>query len=228
MSINAQNIKNVYQCDGVTRNWAFTFVVDNPEHIALYKISSNGVMEKITQNYYKDMDNKIVIYPTIESGLSPLPNGYQIVLIRETPLTQETDYDHFGHIDLTLLEESLDKLTKISQELNEKINRALLFYPNRNNIPSAEEYVNDLEELRNQCSSYAQQSQQYANLCFQAKAQCEFYYNYINAVYNSIQDMSGTLANRPEAPSTDVFYWATDVEQYYRYSTKAGKWFLIG
>lgn len=44
----------------------------------------------------------------------------------------------------------------------------------------------------------------------------------------AIAETSGALAARPAAPATCQQYWATDVEQLFKYSVAAGRWFMIG
>lgn len=44
----------------------------------------------------------------------------------------------------------------------------------------------------------------------------------------TVSETSGPIANRPAAPANAAQYWATDMEQLFKYSPAAGRWFLIG
>lgn len=48
------------------------------------------------------------------------------------------------------------------------------------------------------------------------------------AAVAALAEQSGTLAARPAAPADAVQYYATDVDQLFRYSPAAAKWYLIG
>lgn len=243
MSVSGQSVKNVYECDGVNREWGYTFELMDINHLSIYYIDNNSNLIKVENSYSIDTNNKIVTYPTVESGLAPLPSGYKLILIRETPLTQETDYDSTFSLNLKSLEDSLDKLTYIVQELKEKTDRAIVYNPT-NDKPEidVDKFTKELNSLkadikayRDEALNYSQQSGNYYlqvlniyNQCNDILTQCQNILAQFLSMYGSITDKSGTLANRPQDPSYDVFYWATDIQQYFRYSTKAKKWFLIG
>lgn len=48
------------------------------------------------------------------------------------------------------------------------------------------------------------------------------------AAVAALAEQTGTLAARPAAPASAIQYYASDVDQLFRYSPAAAKWYLIG
>lgn len=58
---------------------------------------------------------------------APLPLGTLLIIRRKTPKTQTLDLLYGGSLDLENLEETVDKIVRITQELGEQTDRAFLF-----------------------------------------------------------------------------------------------------
>ena len=114
--ITGQTTSNTYQGDGSNRVWNISFEFTDASQI---KFKVNGT--EITTNYALNTVSKTLTYPTVESELDPLTSADEIIIYRETPITQDIDFTNGGPLNAEMIEESLDKLTEICQELNKKI-----------------------------------------------------------------------------------------------------------
>ncbi len=127
MSITSSICKHTYQADGQTRNWEFEFKALAAQDVAVYVTSADGTETLITTGYEVNLQNQSVVYPTLASGLSPLPSGSKITLLRTTPLTQEMTLTQQGVLDANALEQAYDKLTLQVQELAEQAARSIKY-----------------------------------------------------------------------------------------------------
>lgn len=104
--------KVVYSGDGTTKQFQVTFpFTDNDELQLFLQTISTGEKDEISTNW--SYDNGYITYPV--TGLA-IPDTKQIIIQRNTPITQEKDHDVrlFTSEDV---EGMADKLTRIAQEL---------------------------------------------------------------------------------------------------------------
>lgn len=111
----------VYQCDGVNKKWIWPYDFYNIEDIALIMVDADGTESLQTGNIDYDKENKILTYP---ADGDPLDNTHKIILERRTPITQDTDLP--DEYPFQNIEHMTDRVTLILQEMQEKMNRALL------------------------------------------------------------------------------------------------------
>lgn len=111
----------VYQCDGVNKKWIWPYDFYMIEDIALIMVDADGTESVQTGNIDYDKENKTLTYPT--DG-DPLDNTHKIILERRTPIKQDTDLP--DEYPFQNIEHMTDKVTLILQEMQEKMNRALL------------------------------------------------------------------------------------------------------
>lgn len=111
----------VYQCDGANKKWVWPYDFNKVEDIALIIVDANGTESVQTGNIDYDKENKILTYPV--DG-DPLDNTHKIILERRTPIEQDTDLP--DEYPFQNIEHMTDKVTLILQEMQEKMNRALL------------------------------------------------------------------------------------------------------
>ena len=111
----------VYQCDGANKKWIWPYDFNNVEDIALIIVDANGTESVQIGNIDYDKENKVLTYPT--DG-DPLNSAYKIILERRTPIKQDTDLP--DEYPFQNIEHMTDKVTLILQEMQEKMNRALL------------------------------------------------------------------------------------------------------
>ena len=117
-----KNKMPAYTGDGVTRNWDFDFPILNVDDMKVYVVY-NDVTTLLVANYNVDLLNNYVTYPTVASGLDILTSDYQIILVRELPLLQESDYENQGKFPSKAIETNIDRLTMIDQQQQEELDR---------------------------------------------------------------------------------------------------------
>lgn len=127
MTVSMQITKRIYAGNGVTRRWDVDFPFASPEDIRIYVTSPAGAEEEILSDFKLNADGSELTYPTVESGKAPLAEGWNITLVRQTPLTQGIDLIRQGELDAEVLESGYDKLTLLVQELNEKVSRSIKY-----------------------------------------------------------------------------------------------------
>ncbi len=127
MTVSTQLTKRIYAGNGVTRQWDVDFPFSGAADLRLFVTSPAGAEEEIKEFFSLDFPGRVLIYPTEESGRPALPGGWQLTIVRQTPLTQEVDLLRQGELDAEVLEGGYDKLTLIVQELDEKISRSIKY-----------------------------------------------------------------------------------------------------
>lgn len=127
MTVSMQITKRIYRGNGVTREWDVDFPLISAENLGVYLTSPQGAEEEIFADFSVDPLTHKLIYPTVESGKSPLGADWKLTLLRRTPLTQEIDLLRQGELDAEVLEEGYDKLTMLVQELGEKVDRSIKY-----------------------------------------------------------------------------------------------------
>jgi len=136
MTISSLNVKNSYNADGSTTSFAYTFPIHSTAEIQVILRAANGTETIQTLNtHYSIVDNGSAggqVNFTTAPG-----SGIAVVLLRNTNLTQETDYISNDPFPAETHEAALDKLTLQQQELQEELNRALKI-SRSNDITSSE------------------------------------------------------------------------------------------
>ncbi len=119
MTVSTQIIKRTYSANGINRSWEVDFPLASRTDLHVWIISPEGLQQEV-EDFDLNAAGTLVEYPTDSSEQNPLQTGWKISLIRRTPLTQEIDLLRHGMLDAEVLESGYDKLTLISQELEEK------------------------------------------------------------------------------------------------------------
>ena len=126
MSITNTKAKSVYNANGTTTEWNLGFTYDDTvSNVHIYIVDANDNETKVTSNY--SIADGVLTYPTTASGLAPLAEGNKLVIVRDTPRTQDIELTSNGKLDGKVLEGGYDKLTLQVQELTEQVNRAIKF-----------------------------------------------------------------------------------------------------
>jgi len=111
--------------DAVQVNFVFAFKTLEPEHIQVY-LDDNTVPED-PSTYTVVLDGDVLVNAdTIgDTGgivtMNDAPGPGTISIIRNTPMSQETDYTAFDPFPSETHETALDKAMMVAQELSEKI-----------------------------------------------------------------------------------------------------------
>lgn len=124
MSITNTKAKSVYNANGTTTEWNLGFTYnDTVSNVHIYIVDANDNETEVTSNY--SIADGVLTYPTTASGLEPLAEGNKLVIVRDTPRTQDIELTSNGKLDGKVLEGGYDKLTLQVQELTEQVNRAV-------------------------------------------------------------------------------------------------------
>jgi len=120
--LTTTNNKKVFVGDGSTTVFYYDFEVLKAEDIKCIVIDTDGNETELVYqtDYTVDLTNSSVSLST------PLRNGYTLVIYREVDLTQETEYPENSPFPAKSHERALDKLTMITQQLAEKVDRAIV------------------------------------------------------------------------------------------------------
>ena len=132
MSLTDSSNKIIYAGDDVTTVFAITFPMpygSTGSDVYLYVVDDVGTVTKLSANYSVNVNALTVTYPLVGGvaplgvGVNALPNGWQLVVIREEPLSQTLQLVNQGVLDLPSLERAFDKLTMLCQQLQEQLSR---------------------------------------------------------------------------------------------------------
>lgn len=121
--------KHVYDGNGLTTHWPYTFALGTTDgsDVKVYLTDpATGTSTLLTSNYSVDVVASEVVYPTVASGLPALPATWKITLLRTEIITQGMNLLNQGALSSESLETAFDKLTLICQQLSEKMDRAVL------------------------------------------------------------------------------------------------------
>lgn len=122
MTIASNLNKHIYNGNGVTTAFPYTFPISDATEIKVYKTASDGTISLLLSGYTVNTGPQTVTYPNVGS---PLAADEKLTLLRVVPLTQLVDYKSLGPFTAETLEAALDKLTKILQQHDEELARAL-------------------------------------------------------------------------------------------------------
>lgn len=118
---SSTNRSGPYNGNGSTTVFARTFRVLEAEHLKVYQTIS-GVTTEVTTGITKDgigSDSGNVTFSVAPAA------GTQITLLREIPLTQETDYSAQGKVSPVQVEDDLDLQEMQIQDVDEKVFRSV-------------------------------------------------------------------------------------------------------
>ena len=138
MTVSSLSVKNSYNGDNSTTSFAFTFPIHSSAELQVILRSADGTetVQSLT-THYSIVDNGAsggqVNFVTAPG------TGITVVLLRNTNLTQETDYISNDPFPAETHEAALDKLTLQQQELQEEVDRSIKL--SRTNTMNSTEFV---------------------------------------------------------------------------------------
>ena len=123
MSVQNQIVKNVYEGNGSTRVFPYTFALNETdgEHVKVY-IADESEVSTPTDNFTIDTQLRTVTYP--QTGAA-LPEGSKIVIRRELPNEQDTNLENNGAFFAETIEREFDREVMMIQQLAEQVDRAV-------------------------------------------------------------------------------------------------------
>ena len=127
MTISTTTLKNSYSGDGSTTTFAYGFKIFASTELKVYIRSSTGAETLKTEG--TGSANYAVTNVGVASGgnvvfVTAPASGETVVIVRDTPLTQGTDYQPADPFPAADHEDALDKLTHIVQEQQEELDRS--------------------------------------------------------------------------------------------------------
>ncbi len=138
MTVSSLSVKNSYNGDNSTTSFAFTFPIHSSAELQVILRAADGTetVQTLT-THYSIVDNGAsggqVNFVTAPG------NGITVVLLRNTNLTQETDYISNDPFPAETHEAALDKLTLQQQELQEEVDRSIKL--SRTNTMNSTEFI---------------------------------------------------------------------------------------
>lgn len=129
--IGSSENRITYNGNGVATEFGYSFKILEKTDINVVLVDPDLKETVLTKDYFVDMEKSVVFYPSYSPGADPpeaerppiLPEGWQLVLYREVPITQESQFD--PHWPFNVIETALDKLTIICQQLWDGVTRAI-------------------------------------------------------------------------------------------------------
>ena len=144
MTVSSTTTKNSYSGNASTTVFAYGFkIFDDDDITVIIRTDSTGAettKTKTTHYTVSNVGNASGGNVTFTSGNTPA-SGETVVLIRNTARTQLTDYTPNDPFPADSHEDALDKLTLITQELEENIGRSLKV--SQTNVIATSEFTAD-------------------------------------------------------------------------------------
>ena len=154
MTISTTTIKNSYSGNGSTSVFNYTFKITDEDHIQVIIRSALGTettKTKTTHYTVAGVGNSNGGSITFQSGHIPTATE-TVVLRRSTPQTQGLDLIENDPMPAENIETAYDKLTAISQELQEQVDRSLKI--SRTNTMTSTEFSTSATDRANKILSF--------------------------------------------------------------------------
>ena len=135
MTVSTETNKVSYIGNGIATTFAIPFPFLEKEHLKVRQLLNDVQTERTDWT----VSGGNMVFETAPA------NDAQIVIMREVPLTQETDYRENEILPAETLERNFDKLTMQVQQLKEQADRAVTVDLFSQSIPS--EFIGKLETL---------------------------------------------------------------------------------
>ena len=124
MTVSSINTKNSYSANGTLTAFTYNFPINTTAELKVIERTATGTETvKSLTTHYTITDNGSA-GGTVTFSTAPA-NGVTVVLLRDTSLTQETDYIANDPFPAETHESALDKLTLQQQELQEELDRSI-------------------------------------------------------------------------------------------------------
>jgi len=132
MSLTDSPNKIIYAGDDVTTGFGITMPLlpnSTGSEIYVYVVDDDGVVTLLTSNYTVNVGALTVTYPNtggvapLATGVNALPTGWELVILRSEPLSQTLALTNTGVWDGPSIDKAFDKLTMITQQLQEQLSR---------------------------------------------------------------------------------------------------------
>lgn len=172
MTISNTTTKVTYTGDGSNRRFDIPFPYTDDSELSIIVTDEDGAETAVVAAYEVDSSKTFLTFPTVASELDPLPSTHKLTIVRSTPLTQENNLMQQAALDKESLEASLDKLTRITQELKEISSRCVKYPIHTNESGTPEDFFNALAQLVGAATTAANTAASYLSSCQQAVIDC--------------------------------------------------------
>ena len=152
MTVSSTTTKNSYSGDGSQTVFAYTFKIFDDDDITVIVRSSAGTETTQTKTtHYSvsgvgDAGGGNITFTTAPAS------GETVVLLRDTALTQTTDYTPNDPFPASAHEDALDRITFQAQEIQEELDRAIKV--SRTNTITSSEFTVDATERANKIFAF--------------------------------------------------------------------------
>jgi hypothetical protein len=245
MTISTYENKINYVGDGSTTVFTFVFKVLAENHMKVYLddvIQGTGytVTLNADQNANPGGDVTFSVAPVTDAVIS---------LLREVPLDQLVDYNPYDPFPAETHERALDKLTMITQQLDEKVDRAILFPPSTAlpddgvNFPPydagtaiiwSETVENELDTSEFPLPVYVQQAEAARDAAEGYRDETEVFRDETQAIYDEFDGRY--LGSKTAPPTVDnegnplldgALYWNSTLGEMFVWNDTTGNWEAI-
>lgn len=127
MTLSYSTGKVIYCGDGQSTHWQIPFAFLQAADLHMYVLHSDGTRTRLSSGYQVDTTEKEVIYPLDTQEQAPLTAEEKLLILRRTPLHQDTQLEVQSTLDPQVLEDGYDKAMLIAQEQAEELSRAVKF-----------------------------------------------------------------------------------------------------
>ena len=124
MTLSTTTVKNSYSGNGSTTAFTYNFGINSTSELVVIIRSALGVETTKTITTHYTVVDAGAAGGTVTMGTAPA-SGETLVLIRDTSLTQETDYVANDPFPAETHESALDKLQMQVQEVQEEVDRSI-------------------------------------------------------------------------------------------------------
>lgn len=127
MTLSYSTGKVIYCGDGQSTHWQIPFAFLQAADLHVYVLRADGTRARLSSGYQVDTTEKEVIYPLDTQEQAPLTAEEKLLILRRTPLQQDTQLEVQSTLDPQVLEDGYDKAMLIAQEQAEELSRAVKF-----------------------------------------------------------------------------------------------------
>lgn len=133
MTVTSTTNKATYSGDGSTTSFAFSFRILDEDDLTVQIKNSNGIVstKTLTTHYTVSGSGNSSGRTNYTSGnvvftAGNIPSSTDtVIILRDVDSTQESNYPRDSRFPAATVEENFDKLTMLSQQLEEEINRSV-------------------------------------------------------------------------------------------------------
>ena len=220
MTVSSLITKIIYQGNGVAKTFAVPFQVLDAGHL-FCRVVVDGV-ERDVSNYTVAGIGTGAVTVTYPSSGAVMPVGQQLVIYRLVPLIQNVDLVEYGAFYAETHEYKFDYLTMIDQQLQEKLDRAIVVDISEGSPPTAQEFYAEIKQFSDIAAESADRAENAAeradSLLVAIESTGDYQLNLINQTANkhltAIQEQGGHYVDQAEGAADRAENAAANIEGF--------------